>query len=78
MASSFDSLVVSVGESGLKFIASLDCEQDVEKHHSALTTVLSKQNGVITADQYFFPYEVIELGANALQPGREAEFALCT
>jgi hypothetical protein len=62
----------------LVFIASLDYGQGAEQHLAALRSVLSERGGIVGDGQHWYPYEVIELGANWLQPGHEREFALCT
>ena len=71
-------LVKSASESELAFIAALDYGQDAERHLAALRAVCFEQGGVIRPDQYWFPYEVIELGAHSLREGHEREFAICT
>lgn len=62
----------------LTFIASLDYCQGAEQHLAALRSVLNERGGIVGDGQHWYPYEVIELGANWLQPGHEREFALCT
>ncbi len=71
-------LLDAVSESELAFISSLDYGQDTQRHLEALHTVFFGQGGIVKSDQRWFPYEVIELGSNALTPGREREFAICT
>jgi hypothetical protein len=65
-------------EEELAFIAALDYGQDTERHMAALRAVCMDQGGIVRPDQYWFPYEVIEMGAHSLQRGHEREFALCT
>lgn len=67
---------LSVNE--LAFIAALDYGTGVERHFAALRSVCFDQAGIITEDQQWYPYEVIELGAHWLQDGHEREFAICT
>lgn len=70
--------IKSISEKEIKFISKLDCKQDVERHKEALNKVIFDQAGVIGESQVWFPYEVIELGANALVQGHEKEFTVCT
>jgi hypothetical protein len=70
--------VRSVTEQELAFIAGLDQGQHQDAHLEALRKVIFEQNGSLVRDQYWFPYEVIELGAHSLTPGHEREFAICT
>ncbi len=62
----------------LSFIAGLDYGQSVQQHLTSLREVIERQNGVINQEQFYFPYEVIELGSNMLVSGHEREFAICT
>ncbi len=62
----------------LKFISELDYGNDVEKHLAGLRSVIFNQNGIIKEEQGWYPYEVVELGANALTMGHEREFTICT
>ena len=71
-------LARTASESELAFIAGLDYGQAVDRHLAELRSVCSTQAGIIRPDQRYFPYEVIELGAHALTPGHEREFAICT
>jgi|GEM_PF-3036323 len=70
--------IKSISEKEIKFISKLDCKQDVERHKEALNKVIFEQAGAIGEYQVWFPYEVIELGANALVQGHEKEFTICT
>jgi hypothetical protein len=65
-------------EQEIEFIANLDYKQDSEKHMATLNKVIFEQNGETTEDQYWFPLEVIELGANSMKFGHEKEFVVCT
>ncbi len=62
----------------LAFIAGLDYGQNKQRHLDALHVLSEKQGGIIGADQFWFPYEVIELGSHELKAGHEREFAICT
>jgi len=65
-------------EGELRFIACLDYGNDAGRHFEALKKVLQDQNGEITNENLWHPYEVIELGSHWLQQGHEREFVLCT
>lgn len=71
-------VVQTISEDEFRFIAGLDYGQDEECHQAALRSVIEVQGGRFNEDQYWFPYEVVELGANHLQPGHEREFVICT
>ena len=70
--------VKSITESELAYVASLDYGEDSLKHLEALRAVIFEQEGNLKAEQYWHPYEVIELGALSLEPGHEREFVICT
>lgn len=74
----YEDLVARIGEEKLHYIASLDYGQDSEKHYEAIREVLYKQQGIVNSEQSWYPYEVVELGANHLMQNHETEFALCT
>jgi len=71
-------LIKSVSESELSYIAELDYGQDSHRHFESLRAVILGQDGSLREGQIWYPYEVIELGANALRPGHEREFVICT
>jgi hypothetical protein len=62
----------------LKYIAGLDYGQNDRQHLNALHELIHVQSGVINRDQFYFPYEVVELGSNVHVLGHEREFAICT
>lgn len=62
----------------LSYIAGLNYGLEQPQHLDALRRVIFEQNGALTKEQFWFPYEVIELGAHALAAGHEREFAICT
>ena len=72
------SLLKTATESELEYISGLDYGQNADVHLAALKAVIFDQAGNLTEDQRWFPYEVIELGSNALVPGHEREFFFCT
>ncbi|WP_085306441.1 hypothetical protein [Colwellia polaris] len=70
--------IQTISEQEIKFIANLDYKQEAEKHAVALKKVIFEQCCETTEEQYWFPLEVIELGANSMQKGHEKEFVICT
>lgn len=71
-------LIASITDEELEFIAALDYGQDVHRHRTALADLIFKQSCELLPTQYWFPYEVIELGAHHLDPLHPREFAICT
>lgn len=71
-------LLDSLTEAELKFIAEGDHGVDADLHLDELLKLLREQDNVLSEGQYWYPYEVVELGAHSLKPGREREFAACT
>ena len=71
-------LASTIFEEEIAFIAGLDYGQDRERHLAALRQLIFQHGGVLRKDQNWYPYEVIELGANHIEPGYEREFAICT
>ena len=72
------SIIKSVSEHELSYIANLDYGQDFHQHLENLRAVIFDQDGALREGQTWYPYEVIELGANALKVGHEREFTICT
>ena len=70
--------IQSVTDNELEFISERDYGNDAEKHLKALRSVIFKQNALITEEQSWYPYEVIELGSNSIHKGHEREFVICT
>ena len=70
--------IQTITESELKYISELDYGEESEKHLEALKKVIFEQAGVVKEEQFWCPYEVIELGSNSLKKGHEREFAICT
>lgn len=70
--------IQSVTENELRFISNLDYGCDAGLHYEALKLVIFEQNCLSKHEQIWYPDEVIELGANWLQPGHEREFTICT
>ena len=65
-------------ESELNFIAGLDYGQNQDQYFMALKDLVFQRNGEFKDGDNWFPYEVIELGANSIRKGHEREFAFCT
>jgi hypothetical protein len=61
----------------LRFIASRDYGEDVDTCLASLRSVAGAE-GRFQEDQYWHPYEVVELGALGLVPGHQREFVACT
>lgn len=70
--------IQTITDSELKFISELDYGEKSEKHLEALKKVIFEQDGVVKEEQFWCPYEVIELGSNSLKKGHEREFTICT
>ncbi|MBA4386828.1 MAG: hypothetical protein C0404_02535 [Verrucomicrobia bacterium] len=74
----FQEFIGTITAAELDFIAGLNYGQDHDAHRKALDVVIANGGVVDTAKQgVWFPLEVVELGRNSLQKGREREFALC-
>ena len=69
-------LIKSISESELDFISNADYGQECLRHKEALKKLFFEQNGVINSDQYWFPYEVVELSRWSCKKGHEREFAI--
>ena len=69
-------LIKSISESELDFISNADYGQECLRHKEALKKLIFEQNGVINSDQYWFPYEVVELSRWSCKKGHEREFAI--
>ena len=71
-------LISTATTNELSFIAGLDYGQDRLKHFEALNDLIFKRQGNLQDSDRWFPYEVIELGANSIQVGHEREFVICS
>lgn len=69
-------LIKSITESELDFISKADYGKDSSRHKESLKKLIFGQNGIIDADQYWFPYEVVELSRWSCKEGHEREFAI--
>jgi hypothetical protein len=71
-------LLKTITDDEMAFIAGLDYDQDADRHRAALQKLIFEQDGDMTRDQYWHPHEVIALGSHHLQSGHEREFFFCT
>ena len=69
--------IKSITENEIKFIAERDYGADTEKHEYELRKLIFDQNGVISSNQYWYPYEVVELCRWSYEIGHEREFVIC-
>jgi hypothetical protein len=69
--------VLTATHAELAFIADRDYGQDKERHFAELCDLVFERNGVFKEGEYWFPLEVLELGANTIAPGHEREFVIC-
>jgi hypothetical protein len=67
----------SLTEAELSFIAALDYGSGAERHLKALSEVIARGGAVRMETEFWYPYEVIELGMNHLQKDHEREYAAC-
>ena len=70
-------LIRSISESEIDFICHADYGQDVLTHKIALKKLIFDNQCVVTDDQYWYPWEVVELARWELKDGHEREFAIC-
>ena len=59
--------IKSISEDELRFIAGLDYGCDEDKHYSSLKKLIFSQECIGIEDQYWYPFEVVELGSHWLQ-----------
>lgn len=69
--------IIELTDGELWFIAGMDYNCDMDRHYAALKNLLLRGGVVDMATDVWYPYEVIELGANHLIPGHHREFAAC-
>jgi hypothetical protein len=72
-----NSFIFTASEKELWFIAGLDYGQGQEQHFLALKELVFERKGTFLPSNTWFPYEVIELGANSAKVGHEREFVIC-
>ena len=76
MSRSLD-IAKSVTEGELEYISKADYGQDSGIHKEALRKLIFEQHCIVNDDQYWFPYEVVELTRWRCKEGHEREFAIC-
>lgn len=76
-ADEYNALIQSITQDEIAYIAKMDYGQDVDKHILALNQLIFEQNGLITDNQYWYPYEVVELAHYYVEPDHERAFAIC-
>ncbi|MBC3875820.1 hypothetical protein [Undibacterium flavidum] len=69
-------LIKSISESELEFISKADYGDEYLRHKEALKKLIFEQNGIVNADQLWFPYEVVELSRWSCKEDHEREFAI--
>ncbi|BFM06930.1 hypothetical protein [Halioxenophilus aromaticivorans] len=67
----------SINLEEIKFISMADYGQDSTQHLESLKKLIFEQDCVVNGDQYWFPYEVVELARWNCKDGHEKEFAIC-
>jgi hypothetical protein len=72
-----ETLLQTLKPEELQFIAERDYSQGADEQLEALRRVVER-GGRFEPNEQWHPYEVVELGAHALVPGHEREFAACT
>ncbi len=70
--------VQTASEQELWYIAGLDYGQGQEEHFVALKELIFQRNGLFLPSNGWYPYEVIELGANDAQVEHAREFVVCS
>lgn len=70
-------LVKSITEDEIDFIAHADYGQNADQHSKALRELIFEQDCIVTDDQYWYPYECIELIRWTCKEGHMREFAFC-
>ena len=69
--------LLSLTDDERNFIANLDYNRDIPKHRKELDLVINNGGSIKGIEQHWYPYEVIELGKNYLEPSHEREFTAC-
>lgn len=69
--------VQSITADEIDFISQADYGLDEARHKGALVQVIFKQNCIINTEQFWYPYEVVELTGCFCKEGHEREFAIC-
>jgi hypothetical protein len=67
----------SITEEELSYISQADRGEDIELHKAALRKLIFEQECIVNKDQYWHPYECVELNRWICEQGHEREFAIC-
>lgn len=71
-------LAKSITDDEIHYICQIE-GYEIEIHEAALRTLIFDQNCVTNiSEQYWHPYECVELNRFSCNPGHEREFAICT
>jgi hypothetical protein len=70
-------LIKSISDSEIDFICHADYGHDVSVHKIALRKLIFENHCVVGRDEYWYPWEVVELARWELKEGHEREFAIC-
>lgn len=73
----FADFLTSLSEAERDYIANLDNEEDVREHRKQLDAAITGGGLADLDNQYWYPYEVIDLGKHFLEQGHEREFVAC-
>jgi len=71
-------IIQTITDKEVDYISRLDYNQESEIHRKELEALIHKQSGIVAEDQYWHPYEVVELCSHVLNPNHEREFVICT
>ena len=67
----------SITEDELNYISQADRGEDIEIHKAALKELIFEQECIVKKDQYWYPYECVELTRWNCEQGHEREFSIC-
>ena len=70
-------LIKSISEAEIDFICHADYGQDATVHKVALKKLIFDNHCVVARDEYWYPWEVVELARWELKEEHEREFAIC-
>lgn len=67
----------SITDDEIDYISTFDRDQDIDIHKSSLRTLIFDQNCVISDDQFWYPFECVEMTRWRCDQGHEREFTIC-
>ena len=73
----FAEFLADLPESERNFLATLDNGEDVEEHREQLDLLIAAGGVAHLDSQFWYPYEVIDLGKHFLVEGHELAFIAC-